>query len=132
MRDIKFRAWDKKTLKMRLFDLYELAKWGACAILFNETSTFSQYDLCPKLNEDLEIMQFTGLLDKNLKPIYEGDVVQISYWLNGEVERTRRDVIGFGYGKFDFKTPNYRETLRGSDIEIVGNIHENPELLTNP
>ena len=66
MREIKFRAWNKTLNKIQYFN-------G----IFNEhpyteTSTFAQYESCKKYHE-LEIMQFTGLKDKNGKDIYEGD-----------------------------------------------------------
>ena len=121
MREFKFRAWKDSEKKM--------IGWEELI----DQDGYAQY--LPDIFEAIylkDLMQFTGLLDKNGKEIYEGDVVNIYYWLNGEIERTRKDVVEFNYGKFDFKNPIYRETLQGSDREIIGNIHENPDLLTNP
>lgn len=64
--------------------------------------------------------QFTGLKDKNGKEIYEGDVVQ-DY--EGVVHYVRWSV---GDGCFDFTGSPY---ALSDDCEVIGNIHDNPELL---
>ena len=76
-------------------------------------------------------MQYTGLKDKNGKEIYEGDVVKadidgatyITYWEEKE--------IGFRFRQSnDLNEPYLTVGLPIDDIEIIGNIYENPELLT--
>ena len=75
--------------------------------------------------------QYTGLTDKNGKKIFEGDIVQ------GK-DRLEKHLEVFGYidhknGSFvitgDFMT-HYR--WLDYEVEVIGNIHENPELLENP
>lgn len=75
--------------------------------------------------------QFTGLTDKNGKKIFEGDIVQ------GK-DRLEKHLEVFGYidhknGSFvitgDFMT-HYR--WLDYEVEVIGNIHDNPELLENP
>lgn len=74
-----------------------------------------------------ELQQYTGLKDKNGKDIYESDILAVSFLMN------RPCPVVFKSGAFRFKdkddcyliySPNYQES-----IEIIGNIHENPELL---
>lgn len=72
--------------------------------------------------------QFTGLFDKNGKEIYEGDVV--SAWSTGvktigEVKQ-RNDGMWFIYPPLWHFNPNSKGR---DDVEIIGNIYENPELL---
>lgn len=98
-----------------------------------------------------QVMQFTGLYDKNKKPIYEGDIVRILYtdWASKSQsdERTLQQylidiatigVIEFNEDRFCVKTEskkysdfNYSSIFAGPHgyIEVIGNIYENAELL---
>lgn len=62
------------------------------------------------------ISQFTGLNDKNGKKIFEGDILSSGWGYKGEVE-------------FDSIMYAKLECLFNEDCEIIGNIHDNPELL---
>lgn len=78
---------------------------------------------------EVELMQFTGLYDKNGREIYEGDIVQegtkrlVVYW----------NVLGSGHWWFGkpCKDVKYEAAKKVSinDLEVIGNIFENPELL---
>jgi uncharacterized phage protein (TIGR01671 family) len=84
--------------------------------------------------EDYELMQFTGLLDKNGKEIYEGDIVKL-----GTIETEEEDRTTFTerilFDKGQFRTTHYGFPVHSwacNDkcfIEVIGNIYENPELL---
>jgi len=117
MREIKFRAWDKSSSEMMSHEEF-------CPD-DNVTDYDGWVDLDSWLrSDDYVIMQYTGLKDKNGKEIYEGDIFK-----KGRVKFT----IEFRDGAFEMIGINIISVIRLShsyrDIEIVGNIYENPELL---
>lgn len=118
-----FRAWDKERKLMGYFDLSSICAEGD-VIYTNEGNHF---------NIGMDIMQSTGLEDKNGKEIFEGDVVKYSMY--GAIETPQiitRDIWGFNFGKHElsYLVDAYDESNTTDDyIEIVGNIHESPELL---
>lgn len=130
MREIKFRAWDKLRKRTSEVDRIYVDTGGA-----QLRDDFGLY--WRKIN-DVILEQYTGLKDKNGIGIYEGDVVKVKHkdW----IELTIHVVKWFGdeeYPAFDL-SPGIDETMNGfalavqSDlfsIKIIGNIHENPELL---
>lgn len=113
-REIKFRAWDKKNnklVKLSLLGLHTEFETNPCVYnAWENEDSVAHYS-------DVELMQFTGLKDKNGKEIYEGDIV------NGYSKSTveyLEDFAGF------FPMCNWPSN---KEWEVIGNIHENPELL---
>ena len=82
------------------------------------------FDSLEALN-DLEIMEFTGLRDKNRKEIYEGDIVKC-YDHPTDVESGTYEVV-FNHGQFQAGLP--LSDWGTAWTEVIGNIYENPELL---
>lgn len=70
-----------------------------------------------------ELMQYTGLHDKNGKEIYEGDILKITYKLSG---KTIISSVRWANAKFK---PTRLSEHNQYEIEIIGNIYQNPELL---
>jgi hypothetical protein len=104
MREIKFRAWDKRFKRM----VYS----GAMAILYLR-------------DDDHEIMQFTGLHDFMKKDIYEGDILSFVPLGHPKFENPYIPFQVFWKGqeaRFSDWTPR-------NPIYIIGNIYETPELL---
>jgi len=88
-------------------------------------------------NDELVFMQFTGLLDKNGKETYEGDIVTIEYKDFEDQTKGRNAEVYFqDYRACWAVKPGphtnqdmYVYTKPGNSIEVIGNVHENPELL---
>jgi uncharacterized phage protein (TIGR01671 family) len=123
MREIKFRAWDKKLKKWVNSDAISITLSGTPMA---PDETWMEHNLA-----DLALMQFTGLHDKNGKEIWEGDIIRIledTYWLYiGDICEVEWDECGGWYPFAD----NYDAMIYpyGYNVEVIGNVHENAELL---
>ena len=112
MREIKFRAWHEETKKYLYFDLLD---------------TDQDYHISSGEYVNIDyVEQFTGIFDKNGKEIYEGDILLDPRYEEPFRVEYRPNLAGYvGYGD-DVACGCYDINVDG--IEIIGNIHENPEL----
>lgn len=128
-REIKFRAWNKLSREMYSYmDEMCISSIGKGAMMYDCIDGVHDY------LDEIELMQFTGLKDKNDKEIYEGDIVVFRYY-----DRCTNFVVLFYDGGFvqehcDKLNPaDYEETKTiwygWDEVEVVGNVHENPEML---
>ncbi len=118
----KFRIFDKK--KKRFLDDF------AMEIDRDGINVLDEFNYVVD-EDDRVLMQATGLTDKNGKEIFEGDIVKNSY---REIGYIKHSIYTFVFAKK--KECEWREFYlhgigAGSPFEIIGNIHENPELLEN-
>lgn len=122
----KFRAWDKHGQKMFAND--ELIIWNG-NVYANDSKKLTCNNLKGWSIDDEYLMQSTGLVDKNGKEIFEGDIVKMSKDVYSEP--TYYEVVrhyGGGY-RLESKQHGCELWLRHTDCEVVGNVYENPELL---
>lgn len=120
-------CFDMRTIKFR-GKRVDNGAWIDGFVLFSEdkseaaiTKLTDAESFCENVIYDT-IGQFTGLLDKNGKEIYEGDVVR--YDAGGECEVSY--CLGGGFAGFDL-SPAFTNENTLTDVEIIGNIHDNPE-----
>jgi len=112
VREIKFRAWSPSKKKWR-------SDWSISSYV--EVLDLNE----ERIDDDLILMQYIGLKDRNSKEIYEGDII--------------RGLHDFGPGGFHEKIGVIQWFDEGSyrmeyweQPEVIGNIYENPELLEQP
>ena len=126
MREIKFRAWVKDRKAIFEVILIDYVTKKVTYLLERVGHLLSIRDA--KFN-DVELMQYTGLKDKNNKEIYEGDILFESFG-----ERYYKVVFENGSFRGEFKGDFDEYSFDLIDVvaqgcKIVGNIYENPELI---
>ena len=118
MREIKFRAWDKEMKQM-------------CELTMNDVDdTLMLNDFIAKKQNRFIFMQYTGLLDKNGKEIYEGDVV-VALHQKKAIVFWDKDYACFGTKTIDEIVDKENMYYLPDIKEVIGNIYENPELIQN-
>ena len=126
MREIKFRAWDKKENRMEYCPgVKRMEDWLSPDI--NGLIKHCQED------EDYILMLYTGLKDKNDKKIFEGDIVNVyhTWWGDGKISWRAR--IQWNEESAGFRLVDKESSIGmlwcSSRVKVIGNIYENPELL---
>ena len=117
-REIKFRAWNTRNNTMYEIDRLE---WGSDVLMWGKD------EFNPLAGSVL--MQYTGLNDKNGKEIYEGDVVRIPEGYGGDSHyKEANGIVKYEGAGFWVESYNWSD-YSWHELEIIGNIYENPELL---
>ena len=149
----KFRAWHNELGRMMSisdmwFNVDSLGEIGLNDAIMNDYITVSP--------DEIELMQSTGLKDKNGKEIFEGDILKFNDewaeycyegYVDGSVEGINFVEVVRGEACFEFGKTRYPESSlfilmederltfaeliksRDFEFEVIGNIYENPELL---
>jgi uncharacterized phage protein (TIGR01671 family) len=138
MKEIKFRAWEKIEKRMIYAEEAKNSK-SLLAVGFHglpiavDSGSFRDDEIIGwNIDHRLELMQYTGLKDCKGKDIYEGDVVKVSYF---------DGYFSVGWGVFEdccihvetwmlFPGCNRLVWDCASSSEVIGNVHDNPALLT--
>ncbi|VVB58126.1 YopX protein [Candidatus Anstonella stagnisolia] len=135
MRELKFRVWDGTEMH------YPPRKGDITSFVLTQNGEVWNSDNCPLTPEEeksIVVMQYTGLKDKNGKEIYEGDILQYIWKsANGaEWKETQQVFIGehtseeMGNIIVGVHTGSLSLDKDGAEkYEVIGNVHENPELL---
>ena len=127
MREIKFRAWNKVGQYMTHPSSTFIAPNGKNGEMKMDTP----------MSEEYELLEYTGLKDKNGKEIYEGDIlvginrnniemIAEVFFMDGCFQIKQ----GFRFPAEDQRKDYFlRGIFDGKELEVIGNIYENPELL---
>lgn len=126
-REIKFRAWLKEERKMVNVETLFI---GINRLCFGNSKT---EDLFFRDFEEVELIQYTGLKDKNGKEIYEGDIVLVE---SGGILTRYKTVVEFKEGALIASLISeenhfyiFNPGFDSNDFEVIGNIYENKNLL---
>ncbi|WP_353462488.1 YopX family protein [Mammaliicoccus sciuri] len=121
MNRLRFRAWDKVNKEM-IEDV---------ASIHFKTEMILTSKLCFYPFKDIELMQSTGLFDKNGKEIYEGDIVKHDPVPNPFISNAYFEIIQARSG--EWRMDNYRGgqvlAFSNHEVEVIGNKFEHPHLL---
>lgn len=112
MRDLKFRAWDGKKM---IDDV----------IPTSETSIVELFEYEHQVTDVESVEQYTGLKDKNGKEIYEGDIVSV----RNKNRKNEYDIGVVEFGEAAFRCPFLLGKYHSGQVEVIGNVHENADLL---
>lgn len=157
-REIKFRVWDKENKVYLIREQIQVTLNPTSLVwvytLPNNEGGDSTIEWCIDHPEGFEVEQYTGLKDVNGKEIYEGDILAYSYEYRvrkygGDTSTAEyssgRTFCRFVDGCFEFdavghvgrrmekhelgENTNASWSSRYYDFKVIGNIHENPELI---
>ena len=123
----KFRAWLKNDKKM--IDVDEIHFDNGQLDFIGDAITFMREA------DEIELMQSTGLFDKNGQEIFEGDIVQFEdFYIESDFLYINKGIIEWSQGSFTVTNRDsveMEDLLDGEilDVTIIGNIYENSGLL---
>lgn len=119
MREIKYRVFHKKLGMLNVSEIHFKITGGIYSIVTDNNEFY-------ELSDDMIVMQFTGVKDSNDKDVFEGDIIRFG----------PLDYIGeivFVDFKLVIRTTLayvYDLDILQQNIEIIGDIHQNPEFLS--
>lgn len=141
MREIKFRAWDNAAKKYIDSKYVSIDGFGLLHVAKHIVKNFFRPPHTRK-NPWFIVEQFTGLKDKNGTEIYEGDIIQFEFWNEKYYRQIAYNSAIASYEAITVASPTSKKLrqkakysfselykISSKGFKVVGNIHENPELM---
>jgi len=117
MKEIKFRAWDRIDKRFREIKELLVCYGKIVGVRFPEHQGKDFMGTAYVV-----LQQFTGLLDKHGKEIYEGDIIVDNFGHFGNGGGVVKNIDEFWWEVIEYGLDN-------AELEVIGNIYENPELI---
>nr|DAS47539.1 MAG TPA: YopX protein [Caudoviricetes sp.] len=126
----RFKAWDGGSLS-RMYSPSEVMVGDSCIWILDEDSGSNEWII----NNDLNLMQSTGLTDSAGKEIFEGDILKTTDYFSSQY------LVEYDLSKAMFVAQEIAAVLKGEPeplcellnkdftVKIIGDIHTNPELV---
>jgi uncharacterized phage protein (TIGR01671 family) len=132
MKEIKFRAWNKQR-RIMIYNVFVENNDNDGFVTFWDDD-FSMFEKNYLPFSDVDVMQYTGLRDKNGIEIYEGDIIEAYFYYDGDDDKkdpSNKKIFdvkykidkGRQFSGFDFFPSVFEH------VKVIGNIYENPELM---
>ena len=125
MRELKFRVWDNKNKKF--LPESHFAILGSGKVIVTLSGYYEHFT--NKTQDDYVVQQYTGLQDSKGNDIYEGDILKATSDQYDNENFVGKVIFDEGCFLTWINKNDIREVWSGDDIEVIGNIFENKELL---
>lgn len=133
MRELKFRIWHAELCRYLKDNEFYINPNGSVYSAFESyDNKIRKTDYIENFSRDdfdegyIIVEQYTGLKDKNGKEIYEGDIVEYDWYIRNDKSYRVKEKVVFD----DMGARLGNDRIRNcSGVEVIGNIHENPDLL---
>lgn len=121
-----FRVWDRKN-KIFIHDFHLLSEAEDGFVFFDKEYTVEHND-----NNNYILMQSTGLVDKNGKEIFEGDIIKITKEFEDLIDEVfyDKELCSIRLKGYSNDYCDFADWIReGFEFKVIGNIYENKKLL---